>query len=139
MPSRKKTVTLEQVFEKLETISKKQTDHDRQFKKVFEKLTSHDKQFASVAKHLFSLEDLIKQETTRLDKRIKAIEINIEKLTGDLETLMHEYHAITAALKRLETAVDAFAKGQSTVRTEMDSLNRRMSVIEGRVMALESH
>ena len=43
-----------------------------------------------------------KEEIARLEVRIRAIDTNLEKLTGDLETLTEEYHAITAGIKRLE-------------------------------------
>jgi septal ring factor EnvC (AmiA/AmiB activator) len=87
MPTRKKTVTLEQIFEKLSSHDKrfdshdqqfakifeklgshdKRFDsHDQQFAKIFEKLSSHDKQFTNVAKQLFAFEDLFKEEIKHL-------------------------------------------------------------------------
>ncbi len=119
MPSKKKTVTLEQVFEKL---------------------TGHDKQFAALAKHLFSFEDDLKKEVGKLDKRIQAIEANLEKLTDDLETLTEEYHAITVGLKRLEAAVGvgSAGKGKTSIQSELKSMKTRLSVVEGKVMAMES-
>ena len=145
MPAKKKTVTLEQIYQKLR-------DHDEQFVRIFEKLGDHDKrfdshdkrfddhdtQFANLAKQIFVFEDSFKKEIQRLDARISDIVKNLEKLTGDVETLTQEYHAITAALKRLEDRIGDFGQGKGSIREELDSLKGRLSAVEERVVVLET-
>ena len=63
MPARKKTVTLEQIFEKLTDHDRRFDDHDQQFAKIFEKLDNHDRQFANLAKQLFGFEDLFRKKS----------------------------------------------------------------------------
>ena len=117
MPDQKEPITLEQIFAKL---------------------TNHDVQFASLARQIFAFEDSFHKEIRRLDARIGAIERNLEKFTGDFETLTQEYHMITVALKRIEIGMDNLDEAADSHRLDLDSLKQRLAAIEDRLLALES-
>jgi archaellum component FlaC len=94
-----------------------------------------DGQFHKVAIRFDQLEQNFRSEIARLEERIRNIDTNLEKLTGDVETLTQEYHAIVAGLKRLESQVSELSE---EAFSQLQSLKNRVSTVEDRVLALES-
>src|SRR5688572_27035878 len=90
MPVRRK-VTLEQVYAKLES-------HDRHFEK-------HDRQFEGITKLLFKVEGSLKAEISSVVERVRQLDKNVEKQTGDLEKLQQEYFALVQSVKRIEKSL----------------------------------
>ncbi|MBI4473752.1 MAG: hypothetical protein HY646_13880 [Acidobacteria bacterium] len=118
MPAKKKTITLETVYSKL---------------------LEHDKQFDNMTKHIFALEGTLRKEIETVAKRVAQIEEDLEKMTGDLETLTQEYRMVTVALKRLEQRLgDLPGEDRGPVQSEIDALNKRVSGLEQRVGLIES-
>jgi archaellum component FlaC len=156
MPAKKKTVTLEQVFEKLTDydnqfvkIFDKLTDHDDQFVKIFDKLTDHDDQFVKIDKQLSNLSNKIldvedsltkkiELEIEGLGKRLDNLFRNLDKLTKDFEDLSQEYHFITAALARIEKTLGTPEQWPVSVRSEIDAVKDRLTDVEKRIFAVES-
>ena len=118
MPAKKPRVTLEQFFDRFV---------------AFENRV--DGQFHIVATRFDQLEQNFKSEIARLEERIRNIDTNLEKLTGDVETLTQEYHAIVAGLKRLESQMSELSE---ETQSQFLSLKNRLSAVEDRVLALES-
>jgi len=75
MPAKKPRVTLEQFFDRFAAFENR------------------------VALRFDQVDQNFKGEIARLGERIRNIDTNLEKLTGDVKTLTQEYHAIVAGLK----------------------------------------
>ena len=111
MPARKK-VTLEQVYAKLE---------------------KHDRQFEGITKLIFRVEDSLKAEIAKVIDRVRKLEDNIEKQTGDLERLQQEYFAVTQSIKRIEKTLEDQATRDdelSSVLTRLDRIERHLGLAE---------
>ena len=101
MPAKKRTITLDQIFDKL-------LEHDKRFDDIDKRLSKHDQQFGNVATQIFAFEDYFKKQIERLDARLAVIDGHLEELTADFEKLSQEYHLITAALRRIGSTKGAF-------------------------------
>jgi chromosome segregation ATPase len=132
--TRKESVTLRQILDKLTSHDTQFDKISTQFDKISVKLIAHDKQFENGAKQIFSLEDSFKKEFRMLEERIQGVEGTLEKQSGDLEKLSQEYHMITVALKRVESSVET----NSSFRVELDAMKGRMSSMENRILSLEA-
>jgi hypothetical protein len=108
MPTRRK-VTLEQVYEKLE---------------------KHDRQFEGMTKLLFKVEDSLKAEIAKVMDRVRKLETNVEKQTGDLEKLQQEYFALTQAVKRIEKSLGARLARKGDDKNELSDVLVRLGRIE---------
>ena len=133
MPARKKSVTLEQIFEKLVEHDKRFEQIDARFGQVDARFLQTDGQFKRVVDKILDVESSLKVEIGRVDERVSGLLGILDKFTGDFEKLGQEYHAITAALKRIERAVGDPDRWPDSVRVEMDALKERMSSIEARL------
>src|SRR5262245_29933500 len=111
MPAKKPQVTLDQFYDRF---------------MAFE---------SRVAIRCDQVEQNFKSEIARLEARIQNVDRNLEKLTGDVETLKQEYHAIVAGLKRLEVQVSELS---GETRSQLLSLKERVLATEDRITALES-
>ena len=115
MPVKRK-VTLEQVYAKLES-------HDRHFEK-------HDRQLDGLTKLLFKVEDSLKAEIAKVMDRVRTLESNVEKMTGDLEKLQQEYYALTQSVKRIEKTLEAQSARKGDDKDELAEVLVRLDRIE---------
>ena len=109
MPAKKKTITLEQFYDRFVAFENR------------------------VALRFDQVEETIKAEIARLEERISGIEKNLEKLTGDHERLEQEYYAITQALKRIEGQLDSLTGQHKDLRADLVVLTGRVNRIEEHV------
>jgi chromosome segregation ATPase len=132
MPARKK-VTLELIYAKL-------LSHDRQFQKITKHLTKHDRhlekhdrQFEGLIQHMMRMEESLKAEIANVLDRVRRLESNVEKMTGDLERLQQEYFALTQAVKRIEKTLEARSLRDeqfNTVLTRLDRIEHHLGLTE---------
>ena len=127
MPAKKKTITLDKIYLKL-------LEHDKRFDAVDERFARQDVRLDNFASQFFEFKDSVDKRFEELLGRIRAIETNLEKLTGDVDKLTQEYYAITAALRRLEKAIGDPENWTSSIREELDSMNARITTLERQVL-----
>jgi chromosome segregation ATPase len=123
MPAKKKTITLEQFYDRFVAFEKK----------VDDRFTRIDGQFHNVAGRFDELDNNLKGEVARLEIRIGVIEKNLEKFTGDFERLEQEYFAITETLKRIEAHLDTLTGNETELRSDVEVLTKRVARIEQHV------
>ena|SRR2546425_11735039 len=116
MPTRKRTITLEQFYDRFLAFEGKING-----------------QFRNVAIRFDQLEETVKKEIARLEVRMIAIERNLEKLTGDQERLQQEYFAIIQGLKRIESRLDTLTGQSKGLRSDLDALVKRVTRLEEQV------
>jgi len=129
MPAKKK-VTLEQIYAKLESHDRHFEKYDSHFEKHDRHFEKHDRQLEGLTQLFFKLEDSVKAEVAKVLDRVRNLEANVEKQTGDLEKLQQEYFALTQSVKRIEKTLEAQSTREKSDKDEFAKVLLRLDRIE---------
>jgi len=103
---------------------------------IYAKQQQHDRKFEGLTKLMFRIEDSLKAEiATEIAKvmaRVRLLEKNVEKQTGDVEKLHQEYFALKESVNRIEKML-----GTESRRREKD--DSEITTILGRLERIERH
>jgi chromosome segregation ATPase len=97
---------------------------------IYAKLEKHDRQFEGMTKLFFKVEDSLKAEIAKVLDRVRILEANVEKLTGDFEKLQQEYFALVQSVKRIEKSLEESPYRKRRGTNELSDVLTRLKRIE---------